>query len=117
MKQGMNVKSLVLLVMSALPGSAGILPAVSGGQDGIQKGVVIQSLPTQADPAQTYALFLPAEYGSRTKWPVLICFDPGARGYLPVECFRYIVAFDFLRPYQEFRQLVETVQANHQKAQ
>ena len=99
MKQGMNVKGLVFLVMSALPGGAGILPAVSGGQDGIQKGVVIQSLPTQADPAQTYALFLPAEYGSRTKWPVLICFDPGARGYLPVECFRqaaenygYIVA-------------------------
>ncbi len=115
MKQRTKVRSFIFLVLIfsiALPGSAGILPALSpqasgmlvpsvesGGEDEIEKGFVIQSLPTKADPKQTYALFLPPQYSSGKKWPVLICFDPSARGYLPVECFRqaaekygYIVA-------------------------
>jgi poly(3-hydroxybutyrate) depolymerase len=43
---------------------------------------------TRADPQQTYALYLPSTYTSARRWPVLFAFDPGARGYRAVECFR-----------------------------
>ncbi len=36
-------------------------------------------------PAQAYALYIPANYTPDKKWPVLFCFDPAARGIMPVE--------------------------------
>ncbi|OYU98918.1 MAG: hypothetical protein CFE26_26705, partial [Verrucomicrobiales bacterium VVV1] len=39
----------------------------------------------QADPKQTYALYVPTCYVPTRKWPVIFCFDPGARGRVPVE--------------------------------
>lgn len=94
MKQSMNAGSLVVLVLSFCLSVFG-----ANGEDEIQKGIVISTVPTKADSTQTYALFLPAAYSSGSKRPVPLCFDPGARGYLPIECFReaadkygYIVA-------------------------
>jgi predicted peptidase len=65
-----------------------LIPPVFGDDAEIPKGTVVRSLPTESDPNQSYALFLPLTYSSGRKWPVLICFDPSARGYLPVDCFR-----------------------------
>ena len=56
----MNARSLVLLVLVS---SLAIWGA--RGEDGIQKGAVIESVATKADPNQTYALFLPPEYRPR----------------------------------------------------
>ncbi|RPI20046.1 MAG: hypothetical protein EHM61_27805 [Acidobacteria bacterium] len=86
----------------------------SSGQDHVQKGVVIQSLAVKADPTQTYALFLPPEYNPGTKWPVLLSF--AENGYSSPARLEEDSAFDFLRPEPEFRQLVQTIQTNHQKA-
>ena len=36
---------------------------------------------------QSYALFLPSGYDPARRWPVLFCFDPRARGALPVRLF------------------------------
>jgi dienelactone hydrolase len=41
----------------------------------------------QRDASQSYALFLPAAYDPARPWPVLFCFDPRARGDLPVRLF------------------------------
>ena len=40
------------------------------------------------DPSQSYALYLPSGYTPSRLWPVVYCFDPGARGRVAVERFQ-----------------------------
>ena len=68
-----------------------ILPLTAPGAAGaeeIPKGVIVDRLACRADPAETYALYLPSRYASGRAWPVLYAFDPGGMGRLPVERFR-----------------------------
>lgn len=62
-------------------------------------GKIIERVACRADITLSYALYVPSNYDSKKKWPVLFAFDPGARGLAPVERFRdgaetygYIVA-------------------------
>ena len=62
-------------------------------------GTVIPSVTCDANPQQTYALYLPSHISNERKWPILYVFDPVARGPLAVETVRaaaekygYIVA-------------------------
>jgi dienelactone hydrolase len=62
-------------------------------------GRIIDKVACRADATLSYALYVPSNYDSKKKWPVLFAFDPGARGLLPVEHFKdaaetygYIVA-------------------------
>jgi dienelactone hydrolase len=52
-----------------------------------------------AEPEQSYALYVPSNYSPDRAWPVILAFDPGARGRIPVERYQaaaelygYIVA-------------------------
>ena len=54
----------------------------------IPRGQIIGKLVCAGDPDQSYALYLPSNYSSERKWPILFAFDPGARGRVPVERFR-----------------------------
>jgi predicted esterase len=54
----------------------------------IPKGRVLEHVACVADPKQTYALYIPTTFDPSRKWPVLFCFDPGARGKVPVERFQ-----------------------------
>jgi dienelactone hydrolase len=51
-------------------------------------GTVIQDVRCLADPSQGYALYLPSGYTSARVWPVILAFDPGARGRTPVERYQ-----------------------------
>lgn len=62
-------------------------------------GRLLDKVACAADASQTYALYVPSNYTAEKKWPVIFCFDPGARGQIPVERlqvaaekFGYIVA-------------------------
>lgn len=62
-------------------------------------GQIIDNVTTAADPEQRYALYLPAKYDAGRGWPVILAFDPGARGRRAVEQYQaaaetygYIVA-------------------------
>lgn len=62
------------------------------------KGQVIKRVVTRANPEQSYALYLPEAYDPAKQWPIVFAFDPGARGWVPVdlakdaaETFGYIV--------------------------
>jgi len=62
-------------------------------------GTVIPSISCDANPKQTYALYLPSNISPKRNWPIIYVFDPGARGQLAVETVRaaaekygYIVA-------------------------
>jgi len=54
----------------------------------IPKGQVVEKLVCAGVPNQSYALYLPRNYSTDRKWPVLYAFDPGARGQIPVERFK-----------------------------
>jgi predicted esterase len=68
-------------------------------EQALPRGQLVEKVTCTANPAQTYALYLPSRYSPDRAWPILYAFDAGARGALPVERFReaaerygYIVA-------------------------
>lgn len=60
--------------------------------------VIAQSLPVDsvitmrclADPAQSYSLYLPKDFATGKKYPVLLFLDPGGRGEIPVTKYRSV---------------------------
>lgn len=72
-------------------------PAASATK--ITAGAVIPSVVCAEEPEQTYALYLPSYFTPDRAWPMILAFDPAARGSLPVEMMKdaaekygYIVA-------------------------
>lgn len=76
--------------MLAVVLASAILPpqALGAQSQAIEKGKVIEKIICRSDPQQSYALFLPSGYTRDKRWPILYCFDPAARGPLPVERFK-----------------------------
>jgi poly(3-hydroxybutyrate) depolymerase len=75
-----------------------LLAAPAGAQE-LQRGVIIDEVKCAADPAQSYAIYLPSTYSRDRQWPVLMAFHPAARGRAMVEKYQaaaeqygYIVA-------------------------
>ena len=73
--------------------------ALAAGAEEIPKGKLVDKVVCQGNASQSYALYLPSNYDPGRIWPTLYCFDPMARGRVPVERFRegaekygYIVA-------------------------
>lgn len=65
----------------------------------LSAGKVIDPVVCQAEPEETYALYLPSAYTAAKRWPILYAFDPLARGTIPVKLYQeaaekygYIVA-------------------------
>ncbi|MFB3905098.1 MAG: hypothetical protein ACE15E_16735 [Acidobacteriota bacterium] len=56
--------------------------------DDFPRGVLIERVACLRQPRQTYALYLPSTYSPQAPHPILYCFDPAARGRVPVELFR-----------------------------
>jgi predicted esterase len=50
-------------------------------------GVVHASVAVAADPSNSYALYLPSAYSPAKRWPLLLVFDPFARGEVSVKLF------------------------------
>ncbi len=85
---------------------------------GLPRGQVIDRVEAAAAPSQTYALYLPSGYTQDRAWPVMYCFDPRARGRVPVELFAaeaekygYILAGSNNSRNGRFRDSVAAVQA------
>ena len=57
-------------------------------QTAIPLGQIVEKVVCARDQNQSYALYLPSNYVSTRKWPILYALDPGARGKVPVERFR-----------------------------
>lgn len=85
MKRSISHKLIFVAVLlcAVLP-----LAAFGAESQAIEKGKVIERVVCQSDPQQSYALFLPSGYAREKRWPILYCFDPAARGRVPVERFK-----------------------------
>lgn len=51
-------------------------------------GRLVEKVACLADPARSYALYLPSSFTARRTWPVLVLFDPAARGPVALGAFR-----------------------------
>ena len=63
------------------------------------RGQISDNIQCLAEPSQSYALYLPSSYSPDRLWPLIMAFDPAARGRIPVERYQaaaemygYIVA-------------------------
>jgi dienelactone hydrolase len=61
-----------------------LLGAASAQTTALPQGQIIKRVATEADPQQTYALYLPTNYDSAKQWPIVFMFEPLARGPLPL---------------------------------
>jgi pimeloyl-ACP methyl ester carboxylesterase len=50
-------------------------------------GTVHGSVPVAAEPMNSYSLYLPSAYSPTKRWPLLLVFDPFARGEVSVKLF------------------------------
>jgi len=87
------VRKLFLVAVAALLHASAVL-----AQD-LPRGQVIDDVKCAADPAQSYAVYLPSNYSRDRTWSLLIAFHPAARGRAMVDTYRaaaerygYIVA-------------------------
>jgi len=70
---------LLFMIAGALrPGAAAQTPT---------PGMVHPSVTAVADPSSSYALYLPSAYSPVKRWPLLLVFDPFARGEVSVKLF------------------------------
>ncbi len=65
-----------------------LLAATTAFAQELPAGQVIDRVTCAADPSQSYALFVPANYTPSRPWPVIFAFDPGGRGRVPVERYQ-----------------------------
>ena len=94
--------SRILLTSTLFLVLAGPLVAPSSGQSSAQSlpaGTLIERVTCQKEATQSYALYLPGNYSTDRRWPIIYAFDPGARGSVPVKLYQeaaekygYIVA-------------------------
>jgi dienelactone hydrolase len=56
--------------------------------ESLPKAQIIEKVVCKSDASQSYALYLPSSYAAEKKWPLLLAFDPLARGHIPVERFK-----------------------------
>jgi len=75
----LRVAFLVMMVSGACLAAYAQTPAA---------GVVHASVAVTADPSNSYALYLPTAYSPARRWPILLAFDPFARGETSVKLFR-----------------------------
>lgn len=54
----------------------------------IEKGKIIENLVCKQDPSTSYALYLPSNYDSTVKYPLIIAFDSHGDGLKPVTLFK-----------------------------
>ena len=79
----MIISSFVMVVLLAHSAAPAIIQTES-----IPRGQIVERIEALNDSSQSYALYLPSNYTSNRKWPVLYAFDPGGRGRIPVERFK-----------------------------
>ncbi len=65
-----------------------VLTQLPAQNDEFPRATLIEKVACLKQPDQTYALYLPSTYSLQNPRPILYCFDPGARGRVPVELFR-----------------------------
>ncbi|HEX5134225.1 MAG TPA: hypothetical protein VFW81_02435 [Thermoanaerobaculia bacterium] len=78
--------TLGFLLLFAVLIPAGAAPTARA--ESFPTGEIVPRVVCEADPEQTYALYLPTSYTATRTWPLLYLYDPRKRGALAAERFR-----------------------------
>jgi hypothetical protein len=54
----------------------------------LPKGLVIDSVICSDNSSQIYSIYIPSNYDTTKKWPIIYCFDPHGNGNLPVKLYK-----------------------------
>lgn len=79
--------SLPLAALLAAPVAADGSAATPAVLTSLERGVLHERIATTPDPTQSFTLFLPTAFDPARRWPLLLVFDPRARGRLGAELF------------------------------
>jgi hypothetical protein len=79
-------RKILSLAMAVIP-SLAFFSLRAQAQD-LPVGKIIERVVCLKDDSQSYALYLPPNYTTDRRWPVIYAFDPAARGLRPVERFK-----------------------------
>ncbi len=55
------------------------------------RGQITEKVFCSADSGETYSLYLPSNYDPTTPWPIIYCFEPGARAMMPTSLYYKIM--------------------------
>lgn len=83
-----------LLALTVAGSAAPLLGAVAeasgagGSAAPFPRGEIVDPIACRADPAKSYALYLPSSYDPARRWPALFLLDARGRGRLAAERFR-----------------------------
>jgi dienelactone hydrolase len=80
-------EAYALLALTALAGSAAAAETKALPLTGLARGVLHEGIRAEPDPTQSYTLYLPTAFDPARRWPLLLVFDPRARGRLGAELF------------------------------
>ena len=87
MRSSGRLARILVCAASALTGIAS-LPQTQPATAPLPTGQIIESVQCIADPAQSYALYLPSTYTPAKAWPIIYAFDPLAYGKTPVRLYK-----------------------------
>jgi predicted esterase len=73
---------LTAVTLSVVPGDS------LAQTDRLPRGEIIERVVSLSDSTQSYALYLPSDYGTHTRWPVLIVMDPRGRAVTSLRLFQ-----------------------------
>jgi hypothetical protein len=79
MTKSRKIRSLAMAVIPSLA----LFSLRAHAQD-LPVGKIIERVVCLKDSGQSYALYLPPNYTTDRRWPVIYAFDPAARGLRPV---------------------------------
>lgn len=81
-------RALPLAALLATPAAAGDGSAAPPTLlTALERGVLHEGIPTTPDPTQSFTLYLPTAFDPARRWPLLLVFDPRARGRFAAELF------------------------------
>ena len=75
-----KIFSLLFLILT-LSSQSSLLSQVSSPDQ------ITDTVKCRESPGQSYALYMPAQYDNEKSWPVILIFDPAARGRTGVNAF------------------------------
>ncbi|MBN2520009.1 MAG: hypothetical protein JXB17_05870, partial [Bacteroidales bacterium] len=88
MKKELNIEYFIILIVYS------VFIILIACQNKVQPEEIklneIQLVHCNVDTAHSYMVYLPSNYNSSKKYPVIFCFDPHARGNKPVDSLKYI---------------------------
>ena len=85
---GICLLLFLLTIILSCSSTAKKKPAAADPPVQLQPGKFYESIASLSDPSVTYALYIPSDYTHSKKFPVVVLFDPHAKGTIPVKRFQ-----------------------------